>query len=199
MKRIEGLRELQRLRQGELVVTQMGATATEWLVLTEDDEESFYLKSAMGMVSSFGLGLALTLPTRNVWAFDGDGSFIMNLGSLLTLAENQPPNMKHFVFSNRHYESTGDQPIVNAAQTDYVGLAHAAGIRNAYSFTDIAAFRDGIEDVVRRDAYAMIILETELGGEQQYEQYPADPIEQTYRFGRRIERTHGLSLFKHRP
>ncbi len=198
MKRIDCLRELHRLRQGELVVTQMGATATEWLVLTEDEEESFYLKSAMGMVSSFGLGLALALPDRAVWAFDGDGSFVMNLGSLLTLAENQPPNLKHFVFSNRCYESTGDQPIVNAARTDYVALANGAGIKNAYTFDDVGAFQREIGAIVRRDEYAMVILETELGGDQ-YDLYPADPIEQTYKFGRQLERTQGISIFKYQP
>ena len=198
MRRLDCLRELHRLRADELVVTQLGATATEWLVLTEDEERSFYLKSAMGMVSSFALGLALTLPDRAVWAFDGDGSFVMNLGGLLTLAENQPPTMKHFVFSNRCYESTGDQPIVNASQTDYVALAHAAGIAHAYRFEDLTTYQREIAAIVGRPEYAMIILETELGSDQ-YDLYPADPIEQTYKFGRALERSQNLSIFKYRP
>ena len=198
MKRIDCLRELHRLRQDELVVTHMGVTATEWLVTSNDEERTFYLKSAMGMVSSFGLGLALTIPSRPVWALDGDGSFIMNLGSLLTLAENQPPRMKHFVFSNRCYESTGTQPIVNAAQTDYVALAHAVGIKHAYSYADVDAFRREIEPIVRREEYAMVILEIEPGAEQ-YDTYPADPIEQTYRFGRQLERSLGIPIFRYQP
>jgi sulfopyruvate decarboxylase subunit beta len=194
MKRIDCLRELHRLRRDELVVTHMGVTATEWLVTSNDEEQTFYLKSAMGMVSSFALGLCLTIPSRPVWGLDGDGSFIMNLGSLLTLAENQPPRMKHFVFSNRCYESTGTQALVNAAQTDYVALAHAAGIKNAYSFDDIDTFRREIEPIVLRDEYAMVTLEIEPGADR-YDTYPADPIEQTYKFGRHLERSLGIPIF----
>ena len=198
MKRIDCLRELQRLRGDELVVTQMGATATEWLVMTEDEERSFYLKSAMGMVSSFALGLAVSMPNREVWGFDGDGSFVMNLGSLLSMAESRPANMKHFVFSNRCYESTGDQPIVNAAKTDYVAMARGAGIDSAYAYTDLDTFKREIGSIVQRKEFALIILETELGGEQ-YETYPADPIEQTYKFGRELERSQAISIFKYQP
>ena len=198
MKRIDCLRELHRLRQDELVVTHMGVTATEWLVTSGDEERTFYLKSAMGMVSSFALGLALTVPSRPVWALDGDGGFVMNLGGLLTLAENQPPNLKHFVFSNRCYESTGTQPLVNAAQTDYVTLAHGAGIKNAHCYDDVEAFRREIGAIVRRDEYAMVVLEIEPGADQ-YDTYPADPIEQTYKFGRFLEGSLGIPVFRYQP
>ena len=88
--------------------------------------------------------------------------------------------------------------IVNAAKTDYVAMARGAGIDSAFAYTDRDTFKREIGPIVRRKEFALVILETELGGEQ-YETYPADPIEQTYKFGRELERPRGISIFKYQP
>ena len=195
MERIECLRFLASLRKDELALTHMGVTATEWLSLTGDNEKTFYLKSAMGMVSSFGLGLSVTLPNRQIWAFDGDGSFVMNFGGLLTMASLQPKNMRYFLCLNYVYESPGGQPIVNIKQTDFVGMAKSAGIRNAYIFNDIELFKKEIPAILARDEFSFVVMEIEKA-KGKYETFPADPIEQTYHFGRYLERTEKISILK---
>lgn len=205
MNRMECFEELVKLREDELVVTHMGVSATEWMVASDDQERTFYLKSAMGMVSSFSLGLAISMPHRSVWGIDGDGSFLMNLGSLMTLGQNQPQNMKHMILSNGVYESTASSDsssanaLVNAGNIDYLSLAKGANIKNAYYFDDIEMFRRDIGPIVKRPEYAMIVLEIDPWTGGQYEVYPSDPIEQTYTFGRYLEKAEGITLFKYQP
>src|SRR5262249_61049975 len=76
--------------------------------------------------SSIGLGLALSLPKRKVFVFDGDGALWMNLGSLATIALHQPKNLIHICWDNQQYESSGGQPTVSTA-----GHIHFAGIRRS--------------------------------------------------------------------
>jgi thiamine pyrophosphate-dependent acetolactate synthase large subunit-like protein len=195
VQRIDCLNELARLRKDELVVCTLAKSAQGWLAASGDRDGSIYLMSSMGSVSSFALGLASSLPAAGVWAIDSDGAVVMNFGGLLTLAANQPPNMKHFVMSNRVYEATGCQSIVNADKTDYVGVAKSAGIDNAYSFDDIGVFKERIPAIVSAPEYAMVVLEIELD-DQHYEPYPDDPLEQTWKFGRHVERSFGVTVFR---
>jgi thiamine pyrophosphate-dependent acetolactate synthase large subunit-like protein len=194
VKRLDVIEQLAALRTDELVVSTMGVTATEWLVTTGDHESTFYMKGAMGMVSSFALGLALALPDRQVWALDGDGSLAMNLNSFLTTADQQPPNMIHFLFSNRCYETSGQLPLVNAERTDFAGIAKAAGIESVYDFRETETFRSSIADIAGARRYAFVNLEVETTTAK-YATAPSEPIEMSYRFGRHIERTSSVKVF----
>src|SRR2546425_8605582 len=99
MQRIECLRSVYSQLEGCLVVTIMGAVAAELQSLGHRPN-FFYLQHAMGLASSTGLGLALCLPEQKVVVLDGDGSLLMNLGSLSTLARYRPKNLLHVVFDN---------------------------------------------------------------------------------------------------
>src|SRR4051794_11369707 len=133
--------------QQELVVCALGTSSREWYAATQSDRP-FYMLSSMGLTSSFGMGLALGLPGERVWAFDGDGGLSVNLSTLLTEASQQPPNMVHFVLSNRVYQILARHPLGNAARTDYVAMARGAGIEHAYSFDDLDAFRSEIGGIL---------------------------------------------------
>ena len=85
--------------QDKLVVTIMGACAQELHDLGHL-ENFFYLQHAMGLASSIGLGLALHRPEDHVVVLDGDGSVMMNLGTLATLARYRPGNLTHVIFDN---------------------------------------------------------------------------------------------------
>ena len=85
----------------------------------------------MGSASSIGLGLALARPDKNVMVLDGDGSLLMQLGSLVTIAGQAPENFRHFVFANGLHQSTGNQQLPAAGRFDWVALAKAAGYANA--------------------------------------------------------------------
>src|SRR5947207_3184279 len=88
----------------------------------------FYLQHAMGLASSTGLGLALSLPHQKIVVLDGDGSLLMNLGSLSTLARYKPKNLVHIVFDNESLLSVGGFPTATSTGTDLEGIARAAGI-----------------------------------------------------------------------
>ena len=104
----------------------MGAVATELHSLGHRSN-FFYLQHAMGLASSTGLGLALCLPDQKVIVFDGDGSLLMNLGSLTTIARYRPGNLIHVVFDNESLLSVGGFPTATNTGTDLEGIAAGRG------------------------------------------------------------------------
>jgi thiamine pyrophosphate-dependent acetolactate synthase large subunit-like protein len=81
--------------------------------------------------------LALALPDRRIFTLQGDGSLMMNLGSLATLSDQAPPNVVHIACRNTIYEANGGQPIPNGTEIDFPALARASGIRSVFSFSDL--------------------------------------------------------------
>src|SRR3972149_4242604 len=106
MKRADCIKALCPELEDRLGGTIMGACAQELYDLGHR-ENFFYLEHAMGLASSIGLGLAMNLPDENVVVMDGDGSVLMNLGGLATLARYRPPNLTHLIFDNGSLLSTG--------------------------------------------------------------------------------------------
>jgi sulfopyruvate decarboxylase subunit beta len=182
----------ERWRQ-ELVVCALGTSSREWYAATGSDRP-FYMLSSMGLASSFGLGLALGLRGERVWVFDGDGGLSVNLSTVLTEASQQPPNMVHFVLSNRVYQVLARHPLGNAARTDYVAIARGAGIECAYSFDDLAAFQREIPAIVAADQFAFVVLEVEAE-QRPIPQIPWEGPEIKYRFGRHIEQQADVAVF----
>ncbi len=127
MKRLDALRAIYPHLEERIVVTIMGAVAAELQSLGHR-QNFFYLQHAMGLASSMGLGIALSKPERQVVVFDGDGSILMNLGGLTTLARYRPRNLVHVVFDNESLLSVGGFPTATATGTDLAGIAAAAGI-----------------------------------------------------------------------
>ena len=123
------------------IVVAVYQTNFDWMVLNPRPL-NYVAVGAMGQASSHGLGLALANPERRVFVFDGDGSLLMNLGSLVTIAGAAPPNLHHFVFANGTYEVNGEQPLPGAV--DFAGMAQAAGYRHASRFGDLAAFQSAL-------------------------------------------------------
>jgi sulfopyruvate decarboxylase subunit beta len=124
----------------DIVVTTMGA-AREWLELGAGPLDLVFVPSAMGHATSIGLGLALAQPDRRVFVCNGDGSMLMNLGSLVTIAAAAPPNLTVAVFDNGVYEVTGGQPTPRAASgTDFAAIARGAGFTSSHRFGDLAEF-----------------------------------------------------------
>src|SRR5947209_17364135 len=123
-------------RGRRIVVTTM-ASVGQWPGLSDTPLDFNYMPSAMGEGPALGLGLALAQPQRGVIVINGDGSMLMNLGSLVTLA-NQPANLYLLVVDNGLYEVTGGQPTAGAGRTDFAGLARSAGIPRVYTFDALA-------------------------------------------------------------
>src|SRR4249920_118079 len=139
MLRIEAMQVIYPQIEQCVVVTIMGAVSAELQSLGHRPN-FFYLQHAMGLASSLGLGIALSRPELKVVVFDGDGSILMNLGSLTTLARYRPKNLLHIVFDNESLLSVGGFPTATATGSDIAGMAAAAGVPRTGTVRDIDAF-----------------------------------------------------------
>jgi sulfopyruvate decarboxylase subunit beta len=115
--------------QDALLVCNIGYPSRE-LFSVKDRPENFYMLGSMGLASSIGLGLALARPERKVMVLDGDGSVLMNLGTLATIANYAPENYLLVILDNCCYGSTGSQPTCTHLGTDLFALAKAAGVKD---------------------------------------------------------------------
>ena len=139
MKRQDALRAIYDRLGESAVVTIMGAVAAE-LQSIGHRPNFFYLQHAMGLASSVGLGIALSKPQLPVIVFDGDGSVLMNLGGLSTLARYRPKNLLHVVFDNESLLSVGGFPTATGTCTRLAEVAAAAGVPRTACATTIDEF-----------------------------------------------------------
>jgi sulfopyruvate decarboxylase subunit beta len=167
MLRLECLRSVYSQLDDCLVVTIMGAVAAELHSLGHRPN-FFYLQHAMGLASSTGLGLALCLPDRHVVVFDGDGSLLMNLGTLSTMARYRPKNLTHVVFDNESLLSVGGFPTATSTGTDLEGMARAAGIAQAITVRDVNGFKAAVTDAFESRNLTTIIAKVEATGPAGY-------------------------------
>ena len=167
MLRLECLRSVYSQLEDCLVVTIMGAVAAELHSLGHRPN-FFYLQHAMGLASSTGLGLALCLPDRNVVVFDGDGSLLMNLGTLTTMARYRPQNLTHVVFDNESLLSVGGFPTATSTGTDLEAMARAAGIPRAITVGDVNGFKAAVTDALQSRILTTIIAKVEATGPAGY-------------------------------
>src|SRR5437764_9539586 len=130
MRRLDAMKAIYTQLEEHVVVTIMGAVAAE-LQSIGHRPNFFYLQHAMGLASSMGLGIALSRPEREVIVFDGDGSVLMNLGGLTTLARYRPRNLVHVVFDNESLLSVGGFPTATSTGSDLAAIAAAAGVPSA--------------------------------------------------------------------
>jgi sulfopyruvate decarboxylase subunit beta len=167
MLRIDCLRSIYSELENCLVVTIMGAVAAELQSLGHHPN-FFYLQHAMGLASSTGLGLALCLPDQKIVVFDGDGSLLMNLGSLSTMARYRPKKMVHVVFDNESLLSVGGFPTATSTGTDLEGIARAAGIRRVVTVRDCENFKTTVNEAIHGDELTTIIAKVEAKGPAGY-------------------------------
>jgi sulfopyruvate decarboxylase subunit beta len=149
------------------VVTIMGATAVELHSLGHRPN-FFYLYHSMGLASSVGLGLALCQPQRRVVVLDGDGSVLMNLGGLTTLARYAPRNLVEVVFDNESLVSVGGFPTATATGTDLAACARGAGVEDVVTVTNVDDFASAVGAAVRGDHLACIVAKVEAVGPAGY-------------------------------
>jgi sulfopyruvate decarboxylase subunit beta len=167
MLRIDCLKSIYAQLEACLVVTIMGAVAAELQSLGHRPN-FFYLEHAMGLASSTGLGLALCLPEEKVVVLDGDGSLLMNLGSLSTMARNKPGNLVHIVFDNESLLSVGGFPTATATGTDLEGIARASGIPRTVTVRRLEDFTATVSGALRSHELSTIIAKVQAAGPRVY-------------------------------
>jgi thiamine pyrophosphate-dependent acetolactate synthase large subunit-like protein len=154
MSLVECVTAIHAVRHDEIVITTMGA-AREWQKLGKHPLDFVLVPSSMGQATSLGLGMALARPDRKVVVCNGDGSMLMNLGSLVTISAHSPANLTVIVFDNGIYEVTGGQPTLAAAPlrhdvvaVNFGDLARACGFRRVVSFDQIDAWREDVRRLI---------------------------------------------------
>ena len=156
MKRIEAIDAIAKTAGDALIICNLGFPSRE-LYAVADRPENFYMLGSMGMASSIGLGLALSLPSRKVIVLDGDGSVLMNMGSLATIANRAPENYLLVILDNSCYGSTGSQPTCTSMKADLAKIAGACGVLKVKTV-------DRLEDLANSvSGHGVAVVKVELG------------------------------------
>ena len=167
MTRVEALRAIYPRLEDLVVVTIMGAVAAE-LQGIGHRPNFFYLQHAMGLASSMGLGIALARPERQVVVFDGDGSVLMNLGGLTTLARYRPRNLVHVVFDNESLLSVGGFPTATSTGSDLAGIAAAAGVPRTARATTMDDFTRAFDEALAAHDLTTIVAKVDAVGPSKF-------------------------------
>lgn len=176
MKRRQALEALKTHISDQIVIATY-STASDWIEIF-DRPLNYFSFGAMGLASSHGLGFALAHPDKRVVVLDGDGSLLMNLGTLVTIGRVAPANFTHMVFRNGSYEANGGHPLPNP-EADFEALARAASIKSACTISSLEDFKARLPALLNGQGPVFACLEIEQG--------PLGPrdYKEMYRAGRR--------------
>ena len=185
MLRAEALEALYPDLERHIVVTIMGAVAAELFTLGHR-HNFFYLEHAMGLASSMGLGIAMVMPQHKVIVIDGDGSLLMNLGTLSTMARYKPGNLLHIVFDNESLLSVGGFPTATSTGTDLAGIARASGVSNVLKADTIESLTTGVKDALAGNTLTTIVSKVEAVGPKVFHM-DLPLLENRFQFMRHLE------------
>ena len=118
--------------------------------------QNFYMLGSMGLTIPIGLGVAIAQPQRHVVALEGDGSLLMQLGCLATVAMLKPKNLTMVIWDNGIYQITGSQPTPSAATADLVAIARGAGLTNSNWAADEEDFDRLFAEALKADVPTLI-------------------------------------------
>ena len=165
----EAVKALNDVREDAIVVGTM-TPLRYWEKMSTKPDLDLPIFGGMGKASSVALGLALARPNQKVVCIDGDGSLLMNLGSLVTIAGQQPKNLVHFVFDDGAYHTTGGQPVPGAGFYDFKVLADGAGYPSSYLFDNLEDFVSELPAVMKAEGPVMVALKIDYpdGGPEFY-------------------------------
>jgi sulfopyruvate decarboxylase subunit beta len=191
MLREEALGAIYPDLEQRIVVTIMGAVAAE-LYMLGHRPNFFYLEHAMGLASSMGLGIALSMPEQKVVVLDGDGSLLMNLGTLSTMARYKPGNFLHIVFDNQSLLSVGGFPTATSTGTDLAGIARASGIPIVKEANRPEALKDVVSEALAGNVLTTVISKVEAVGPKSFHM-DLPLLENRFQFKRALEAMHKAS------
>ncbi|MFL4985316.1 MAG: thiamine pyrophosphate-dependent enzyme [Xanthobacteraceae bacterium] len=133
-----------RLKHDEAVVAGIGNTNFD-LYAAGHRPQNFYMLGSMGLAVPIALGVAIAQPSRGVIALEGDGSILMSLGCLSSVAQLKPRNLTIIIIDNGIYQITGKQPTTTQSTADIVEIARGCGIQNSLWIRDEAHFEELID------------------------------------------------------
>jgi len=187
MRRLDAMQAIYPELEHSVVVTIMGAVAAELQSLGHRPN-FFYLQHAMGLASSVGLGIALARPELPVVVLDGDGSLLMNLGGLTTLARYRPRNLIHVVFDNESLLSVGGFPTATSTGSDLEAIAAGAGVPRTVTVHTLEDFRAGFLAAQAAGDLTTLVAKVEAVGPSAYVT-DLSLLENRYQFARHLKST----------
>lgn len=182
MKRDECFEFLARHVTEDDIVVGIYSSAFDWIEI-RPSPLNYIFTGVMGLGSSHGLGLAIGRPDRRVIVLDGDGSLLMNLGTLVTIANAAPKNFYHFVSANGTYEANGGHPIPGQGTVSFTGFADSAGYPHSYEIEELTDFESQIGDILKLEGPVFTSLAVEQGhqAEMDYERMHSKKIRDEFR------------------
>ncbi len=144
--------------RGDAIVSATGTAGRHWIDFSSNPSRDISLGGAMGQTTSAAFGLALGLPDEKVVLFDAEGSLLMNLGSIASIAGKQPANFYHFLLDNECYATTGGQPVPNSQGIDYALMAKGAGYTATYNFDDLEEFSTSVGEILEQEGPVFVAI-----------------------------------------
>ena len=144
--------------RGKAIVLVTGTSGRDWGDISTDKSRDLSLQGAMGQTNSASLGFALAQPNEKVVLFDSEGSLQMNMGVLATIAGKKPKNFFHFLMDNECYATTGGQPVPNATEINYAGMAKEAGYAATFEFDNLEDFTDNIQNIMKEEGPVFVTM-----------------------------------------
>lgn len=185
MLRADALQAIYPELEDRIVVTIMGAVAAELYILGHRPN-FFYLEHAMGLASSMGLGIALSMPEYQVVVLDGDGSLLMNLGTLSTMARYKPGNLLHIVFDNESLLSVGGFPTATSTGTDLAGIARASGVPCVMEANTLESMKECVSEALNSSTFTTLVSKVEAVSPKSFHMDLA-LLENRFQFSRCLE------------
>lgn len=142
----------------QAIVLVTGTSGRDWGDISTDKNRDLSLQGAMGQTNSASLGFALSQPNEKVVLFDSEGALQMNLGVLATVAGKKPKNFFHFLMDNECYATTGGQPVPNASEINYAGMAREAGYAATFEFDNLEEFTNSIEQIMKEEGPVFVAM-----------------------------------------
>lgn len=182
----------------QLVVTSLSGQKIEWASLSQHPGN--LLVGTMGTALGVGIGLAIGLPRRKVIVLESDGSVLLSLFNLATLANLDPRNLIVLVFDNQAYSGTRiSEPTATAGKTDLAMMARGAGIEQATTVRDLVTFEREMNAALDGNQLKFIVCKVEESiAHREIMRTDLDPMENKYQFVRYLERSEGRAIFRGR-
>ena len=162
MERLEATRAVVDLAGDAPIIGGVGNNTFD--LVPFDRPRNFYMWNSMGMASSLGLGVALAQPDLRVVVLDGDGSILMNLGGLTTLARYRPRNLVHVVFDNESLLSVGGFPTATSTGSDIAAIAAAAGVPRTATVRTVDDFTTAFDEAIAARDLTTIVAKVDAVG-----------------------------------
>ncbi len=161
---LDAIKAINDGREDAIVVSTMTPNRY-WESVSTNRDLDLPIFGAMGKASSVALGLSLARPDKRIVVLDGDGGLLMNLGTLVTIADQEPENLVHFVFEDGMYFTTGGQPVPGAGRFNLAAMAKDAGYLESFELDNLEDLVNELPNIMNAKGPVFVCLKVSHGEE----------------------------------